>query len=175
LRLFAALELPGEVVAALEGWARACERPGLRILPPASLHVTLAFLGERPDAEAGAIGDAVLACTQPVGGLRIGEPVWLGRGGALAADLGDEEGACTRLQARVAAALAALGAYAPEQRPFRPHVTVARVRRGARVARQVPDPPALGPFAGTALTLFASRLSPRGASYSPVVRADLPR
>jgi 2'-5' RNA ligase len=175
LRLFVALELPDAVVAALERWAQGCARPGLRILPPASLHVTLAFLGSRPEEEAGAIADAVAACAAPVPGLALREPAWLGRGGALAVDLADQDEACARLQGCVSDALAALGAYEPEQRAFRPHVTVARVRKGARVDRSVPDPPDLGPFAGTALTLFESHLSPRGASYSPVTRADLPR
>ena len=162
-------------MAALEGWGRACERPGLRLLPAASLHVTLAFLGARPDDEAPAIAEAVTACAAPVPGLRTGGAAWLGRGGALAADLEDPGGACAALQARVSAALVALGAYAPEERAFRPHVTVARVRKGARVSRSVPDPPALGPFAGAGLTLFESHLSPKGARYSRVARADLPR
>jgi 2'-5' RNA ligase len=175
LRLFAALELPSEVVAALERWGRSCERPGLRVLPPASLHVTLAFLGSRPDEEGPAIGEAVRACAAAVPGLGVAGSGWLGRGTALAADLSDAEGACGRLQASVSDALAALGVYEPEQRAFRPHVTVARVRKGARVRRSVPDPPALGPFSGAALTLFESRLSPRGASYAPVTRVDLPR
>jgi RNA 2',3'-cyclic 3'-phosphodiesterase len=175
LRLFVALELPEAVVAALAAWGRACERPGLRVLPPSSLHVTLAFLGERPDEEAEDIGAAVVACAAPVPGLSGGEPAWLGRGSALAVDLEDEQGACARVQATVSDALVALGVFAPEARAFRPHVTVARVRRGARVARRgLPDPPACGPFAGAALTLFRSKLSPRGAEYRPVASADLP-
>jgi RNA 2',3'-cyclic 3'-phosphodiesterase len=176
LRLFAALELPEDVVAALAGWGRACERPGLRVLPPASLHVTLAFLGERPDEDADAIGEAVVACAAPAPGLSLGAPAWLGRGSALAVDLDDADGACERLQGAVSDALVALGAFAPEARAFRPHVTVARVRSGARVARRgLPEPPACGPFAGAALTLFRSKLSPRGAQYLPLARADLPR
>lgn len=175
MRLFVALELPESVVAALVRWARAAEQPGLRLLPAESLHVTLAFLGERPDAEAGEIGLAVLACAAPVAELRLGEPAWLGRGTALSLDLIDGDGSCAALQSCVAEGLAAIGAYAPEVRPYRPHVTVARVRHGARVARgTVPAVPELGAFSGTALTLFASTLSPRGASYRALSRADLP-
>jgi RNA 2',3'-cyclic 3'-phosphodiesterase len=173
VRLFVALELPDAVVAALEGWARGLERPGLRILPPASLHVTLAFLGERPDAEAEAIGAAVTARAAPVEGLRVGAPAWLGRGSALAVDLEDPEGGCARLQRAVGEALEALGAYTPEARPFRPHVTVARAHRGTRPGRDVPEPPDPGSFPGTALILFRSLLSPRGARYRPLARADL--
>jgi RNA 2',3'-cyclic 3'-phosphodiesterase len=175
VRLFVALELPQGVVEALVRWARAAEQPGLRLLPAESLHVTLAFLGERPDEEAGEIGAAVLACATPVPELRLGEPAWLGRGSALSLDLVDGAGACAALQGCVSDALAALGAYTPELRPFRPHVTVARVRRGARISRgKVPPPPDVGSFSGTALTLFRSALSPKGARYRALSRADLP-
>jgi 2'-5' RNA ligase len=174
MRLFVALDLPEEVVRALHAWARAADRPGLRVLDPASLHVTLAFLGSRPAEEAEAIGEAAAACAAPVPDLRLGGAAWLGRRSALAVDVVDAAGACARLQAAVQDALVALGAYEPEARPFRPHVTVARVRRGARVARAVPDPPTVGAFAGVALTLYASRLSPAGARYVPVRRVALP-
>jgi 2'-5' RNA ligase len=175
LRLFVALDLGEDVVATLDAWGRSVAREGLRLLPPASLHVTLAFLGERPDDEAAAIGEATLACAQPVPGLRLDDADWLGRGTALSVDLADGSGACGRLQAAVAGALSDLGVFTPETRAFRPHVTVARVRRGARVARELPAPPDAGTFAGTALTLYESVLSPRGASYRAVARADLPR
>ena len=175
MRLFVALELPEGVVATLARWARAAQQPGLRLLPAGSLHVTLAFLGERPEEEAGAIGAAVLACVAPVTGLRLGEPVWLGRGTALSLDLADGAGACAAVQGCVSEGLAAIGAYTPELRPFRPHVTIARVRRGARVARgEVPPAPDAGEFRGAALTLFQSTLSPQGARYRALARADLP-
>ena len=173
MRLFVALELPDDVVATLVRWARAAEQPGLRLLPAESLHITLAFLGERPDTEAGAIGEAVAACAAPVPDLRLAEPAWLGRGSALSLDLLDGAGACSSLQRCVSDALAALGAYEPEGRPFRPHVTVALVRRGARVSRRLPESPDAGAFAGTALTLFHSLLSPKGSRYRPLTRAVL--
>jgi 2'-5' RNA ligase len=175
MRLFVALDLPDDVVRALHAWARTAERPGLRVLEPASLHVTLAFLGSRPDEEAEAIGAAAAACAAPVPDLRLGDAAWLGRGSSLAVDVVDGAGACARLQAAVSDALVALGVFEPEARRFRPHVTVARVRRGARVRRNVPDPPSPPPFAGAALTLYESRLSPAGARYLPVARVALPR
>jgi 2'-5' RNA ligase len=176
LRLFAALELPAPVVAELVAWGARAAGEGLRPLPASSLHVTLAFLGSRPDEEVEDIAGAVVACAAPVPGLCVARAAWLGRGSALAVDLADGEGACGALQTAVASALKALGVFAPDERPFRPHVTIARVRRGARVARHgLPEPPALGPFAGTALTLFASQLSAAGASYRALARADLPR
>jgi 2'-5' RNA ligase len=173
VRLFVALELPEDVVGTLVRWARAADRPGLRLLPPEALHATLAFLGSRPDEEVEAIGDAVAACAAPVPDLRLDRPAWLGRGSALSLDLVDGAGACAALQRRVSDALVALGVFAPEARAFRPHVTVARVRRGATVSRRLPDPPSGEPFAGRAVTLYQSLLSPHGARYRPLVRADL--
>jgi 2'-5' RNA ligase len=181
VRLFAALELPEAVTAALDAWAAGVTAgaDGLRAVPASSLHVTLAFLGERPDAEAEAIGAAVMAAAdgRPVPGLALRRAAWLGRGpSVLAVDLADPAGACAGVQAAVAGALVALGAYVPEERAFRPHVTVARVRRGARVDRraELPALPDAGTFAASAVTLFRSRLSPRGASYEALARAQLP-
>jgi 2'-5' RNA ligase len=60
--------------------------------------------------------------------------------------------------------------HQPETRPFRPHVTVARVRRGARVrVREVPAPPQLR-FHATGLVLYRSQLGRGGARYEAIVR-----
>jgi 2'-5' RNA ligase len=176
-----ALELPEAVVCALDGWAQAAvaSREELRRVPAASLHVTLCFLGHRPAAEVDAIGAAVASVAAPVADLRLAAPAWLPprRPRVLAADLDDPGGASVALQAALSADLAALGVYTPERRPFRPHVTVARVRQGrrARAGPLGPLPGAGAPFAAAALTLFRSRLSPRGASYEPLVRLALQR
>ncbi len=57
MRLFVALDLPSQPVAALQDFAATAARDGLRLLPPESLHVTLAFLGEQPDPDA--VADAL--------------------------------------------------------------------------------------------------------------------
>ena len=174
-RLFAALDLPDDVVDALAELAAAAARDGLRTVRRESLHVTLAFLGHRPEEEIEDVAAAVMACAAPVPGLRLGEPDWLPprRPRVLAVDLEDGEGACARVQSSIGEALAALGVYTPERRPFRPHVTVARVRKGARVALDLPEPPPTLRFAARALTLYRSRLGRSGARYEPLARAEL--
>jgi 2'-5' RNA ligase len=163
--------LPPRVTAALHGWAQEAAG-GLRVLPAESLHVTLAFLGERPGEQAGAIG-AALAPAGVEGtalALSLRRPAALGRGHALAIDLHDAGGACAALQARVADRLGAIGAYAPEERAFRPHVTVAR---GDRVSvRGLPAVPEVGPFGGEAVALLRSHLGGGPARYEPL--ASLP-
>ena len=168
-------KLPRDVVEALAAFARAADREGLRLLPPESLHVTLAFLGERPDEEADHVAAALGAAAAPAGPLGLAGPAWLPprRPGVLAVDLDDPDGGCARLQRAVSEALVALGVFAPERRPFRPHVTVARVRRGARVDRSLPPLPAGRIFSATALTLYRSRLGPKGARYEALSRTPL--
>jgi 2'-5' RNA ligase len=177
VRLFAALELPSAVRIALAGWAvdELGRRSELRLLAEESLHVTLCFIGWRDAAEAGEIGDAVAACAAPVPELALGNEAWLPprRPRVLAVDLVDGDGALAALQRSVSDALVAVAGHEPEERAFRPHVTVARVRKGARI--RAPELAPLEPleFAGAALTLFRSHLGSAGAQYEPLTRVEL--
>jgi RNA 2',3'-cyclic 3'-phosphodiesterase len=175
VRLFAALDLPGDVRAELGDWARGefGSREELRLVPEENLHATLCFLGWREEGEVERIGELVEACTGAVGDLAWAGATWLPprRPRVLAVDLVDEGRGLRALQQRVSDALAEGAGYVPEKRPYRPHVTVARVRKGARVPRSE-SLPALAPrgWSGGALTLYRSLLSPSGARYEPVAR-----
>jgi len=74
------------------------------------------------------------------------------------------------LQHDVEESLAAIG-FEPEGRLFHPHVTLGRVRAGARrdalaaLERLVASQVVAGEFGVDALALMESRLSPAGASY----------
>lgn len=177
LRLFVALELPGSAREALARWRAEVLRgkAELRLTPPADLHVTLCFLGSRAEAEVEAIAGA---CAEAVGasprgaGLQLGPGVWLPprRPRVLAVELVDRRGVVAAWQAALSERLERGGWYAPEKRPFRPHVTVARVPRGARVpAKDLSPPPAID-FPVKAMTLFCSRLSRSGARYEALRR-----
>jgi 2'-5' RNA ligase len=87
--------------------------------------------------------------------------------------LADESGALQALAADVERWMTGLG-FAPETRPFRPHLTLGRVKEGhASVAA------ALQPFRETVfgtstirdVTLYESRLRARGAEYVVLKRA----
>jgi 2'-5' RNA ligase len=176
LRLFVAGELPGPAVSSLASWADQLRLPELRHVSEASLHITLAFLGPRPAEDVEALA-AALAPVQPwPSELRIGRPLWLAprRPHVLTVEIEDPEGALAAAQSAVVERLAgAAPGWRPETRAFRPHVTVARVRRGARVdpsAVELPTGPEPVPFALEAVTLFQSTLSPRGARYEPLAR-----
>ena len=182
MRLFIAVPLHPEV----QDRAAAClprDLPGVKPVAPALLHVTLAFLGSTPDgllpavveaARAAATGEQPFELAFDRGGRfpATGRPrtLWLGIG-AGADDL-------ARLAEKLAAALRA-GGLRSDDRPFSPHLTVARVRETASAAEagaaagalQAPEAPGLW-TAVDRIALIESILSPRGPHYR--VRALAP-
>jgi len=179
-RLFVALDLPAAVRGALARWRDGvvARVAGLRAVGEEGLHVTLCFLGGRPEAEIPRLEEVVRAAAEGAAApqLAVAEALWLPRRRpprVLTVELRDEGGVLGKLQARVGAALEDAGAWKPEKRPFLPHVTVARVRSDARVRPvEIDAPPALA-FAGGPVTLYRSRLSRAGARYEPLARVEL--
>lgn len=174
LRLFVAVELPGEVRGALAQWADGAAPPEVRRVPVDNLHVTLAFLGSRSGAEADVVAALLPGVVSPVGELRTAGALWLPprRPGVLAVALGDAAG-LSALQAAVVAGLREAVGYEPEHRRFRPHVTVGRVRRGTLAATVVlPDPPEVA-FEATGLTLYESHSGTGGSRYEALGRVSL--
>lgn len=176
LRLFTALELPARVRAELEAWRQPLrEGPGLRLVAPESLHVTLCFLGsvavEQVEGLAGALA-SVADLPEPV--LAPAGALWLPRRrpGVLAVRLEDRGGNLARLQAKLASALERGGWYRPERRPYLAHVTVARVRPEAELPRP-PEGPAGGEFRTEEVTLLRSHLSREEARYEVLSRVRL--
>ncbi|MGI8805353.1 MAG: RNA 2',3'-cyclic phosphodiesterase [Thermoleophilaceae bacterium] len=178
-RLFVALDLPEPTRASIAAWRdrTIAGRDELRPVAAASLHVTLCFLGWRPESEAPAIAEAALgACAglqAPLLRPRALAPVPPRRPRLFALDLDDAGGAAGAVQAAISDSLEAAGFYEPESRPFWPHLTVARVRRGARAAPLEAGPPPGEPFTAADLTLYRSTLRPRGALYEPLARLRL--
>jgi 2'-5' RNA ligase len=179
-RLFVALDLPAPVRDRLAAWRdeAIAGRDELRPVAAESLHVTLAFLGYRPEKEVGEIArvtrEAVAGC--PPAALRAAEVVPLPprRPRLFALDLEDDAGAAVEVQKRVSDALEAGRFYKPEKRPFWPHVTIARVKRDRRAGPLDAGPPPLEPFEASVVTLYRSTLRPQGALYEPLdtVRLD---
>jgi 2'-5' RNA ligase len=184
-RLFVALDLPDELREGIAAWGReALADPALRPVAPESLHVTLAFLGYRPEKEIEAIAAVVRESGGPAPWVELLDPEPRPpRGRARLYALPALSPGTEALQAGVSAALAEPGFYKPEKRPFWPHVTVARVRpegRGSRRPAIVSKPPGKLP-AGLSeaqicrrMTLYRSELQPTGARYVPLAQVQLP-
>jgi len=179
-RLFAALELPAPVRDALAAFGHAAADGDFALRPVRddALHVTLAFLGHRPlddiEPAAEAVRAAAAAAPRPLE-LSLGEPLWLAprRPHVLTVEVLDGSGALFALQERVVASLVDAVGYEPERRRFRPHVTVARVRHGARPRMGDLSEGPKAAFAGEAVTLYRSYLGGGPARYEPLVRAPV--
>jgi 2'-5' RNA ligase len=178
MRLFFAVELPPRVQQILGGIKPQDDNRDYRWVDPGLLHLTLAFLGEQPAARLDVlqrVGRAAASHSRPAL-LRLGEAgsfgakrgprvLWVGLTGDL--------GALEALHGKLANGLREAG-FTLEDRPFRPHITLARRRESAAGGAPTGWPPQLAKaqagFEMQHLTLFESRLSPRGATYVPVFK-----
>lgn len=184
-RLFVALDLPDQLREEIVAWGRgALADPALRPVAPESLHITLAFLGYRPDKGIDRIAELMRESVGPAPWVELLDPEQRpprGRAGLYALPVlspGTES-----LQAGVAQGLAEASIYKIEKRPFWPHVTVARVRpegRGSRRPAVVSEPPGKLPEGLSEaricrrMTLYRSELQPTGARYVPLAQVQLP-
>lgn len=184
-RLFVALDLPNELREGIVAWGRdGLADPALRPVSPESLHVTLAFLGQRPEEEIEDIAAVMAEHDGPAPWVELLDPVPRPtRGRAKLFALPALSPGAEALQAGVAHGLEQSGFYEPEDRPFWPHVTVARVRsevRGSRRPAVVLEPPGRLPeWLSEAricrrMTLYRSELKPTGARYVPLAHVELP-
>jgi RNA 2',3'-cyclic 3'-phosphodiesterase len=176
LRLFVALDLPEAARAALAAFRAQAADPAIwRPVSDDALHLTLAFLGHRPESDVEAVAEVLRGMPPAAPRLALGPALGLPprRPRVLTAQVEDRDGTLAALQAAVSRELAARGLYEPEGRAYRPHATVARLRPGARAARgELPGPEPLE-FRGAALTLYQSRLRREGARYEPLSRLAL--
>ena len=194
MRLFVALDIDQEIrdrIASFMSEMRGLA-PGVRWVQPESLHITLKFIGERPD---GMVKDIENALQQVSGNTfqlsfrgagffpteRSARVFWIGIQSDAA--LGD-------LAAKIESTLVLLG-IEPEKRAFSPHLTLARAGNGSGApGRQEGDRPnrhffalqaklasASAPDFGTMdaaeFFLYRSQLSSRGAQYTKIARFRL--
>ena len=171
-----ALELPAAARAALAAFRDAAADPRVwRPVPHEAMHLTLAFLGRRPAGDVEAISAVLRGAGGPPPRLSLASPLLLPprRARVLAVALADPDGTLTALQGHLGVQLEAAGVFVPEKRAFRAHVTVARLRPRERAPRSVPAAPEPLEFRADTVTLFESRLHPRGARYEALSRVTL--
>jgi 2'-5' RNA ligase len=177
-RLFLALEPRDADRAELARWRDplVAGRDDLRPSAAETLHLTLVFLGYRPEKEIPAIAVAAFGALRDLSPalLRPSAVVPLPRRGPrlFALELDDDDGRAAAIQAAVSDALAAGRFHRPEKRPWWPHVTLARVKRGRRAPPL--EPVSLpGEMEAPLVTLYRSTLRPQGALYEALERTEL--
>lgn len=179
MRLFVALEVPEpsrrDVRRRVDGIRD--RLPRARWVDLDNLHLTLLFLGETAEADVPALAaglrEAFARCPPLEMRLSQGGTFPPGRPARVAWVGVDAPEELATLQTGITqAAVEALG-FEPEERPYHPHVTLARCadpwRREAidkfKTALTGPVGP---PFVADHGTLFESKLSPKGARYRAV-------
>jgi 2'-5' RNA ligase len=148
---------------------------------PDRLHITVRFIGEADESRALAIRSALgstidasafdlavegVGAFPPKGPPRV---LWAGLTDGRTAILDVERAVAGRVDAIVAA----------EERPYSPHLTLARVKEPAGLSRTTLLEGRANRHFGRvhvdAITLFESRLSPKGPAYVPLQRTALRR
>jgi 2'-5' RNA ligase len=164
-RLFIALPLPPYIREAL--WAIHPEVPGLRAAPLENYHLTLRFLGGASPPVVAKVtralsGIALPAFALEVRGTGFFAPGILWAGLASSPPLG-------ALRAEVDLAAAACG-FGEDNRPFRPHITLARGNRPDVTAMNAflkqHRQETIGNFRAERFALFESQTLPEGARYT---------
>ena len=182
MRLFAGIpivdEARREIVALLarlreSGWP-------VRWVHEEGLHLTLKFYGEVAPDRLEVIEEAVRFASQGAGPLALrldalgafpsaARPrvLWVGIDGPSALEL---------LQDRLERGGEGIG-FPPEGAPFRPHLTLGRVREGHRFPPggldDFADAYARAPFVGSHLVLYESVLTTKGPRYEPRLTLEL--
>lgn len=184
MRLFVALDVPEELAHEVGRRAAEARRelPQARWVAPDSVHLTLAFLGERDVAVLPVLHDHLVPAFAGVapfelrlrhGGTfppqRPARVAWVG------VDAGD---VLLDLSRRVQGALQRALSFTPERRGFNPHLTVARCKKPwgrrevDRFERHFRGP--IGrPFEVTEGVLYESVLGPGGARHRALQRYPL--
>lgn len=179
IRSFLAIELPSTIqtkIGKIEEDAKATSAD-VRWVSPGRIHLTLKFFGNIEESKIDSIAAAIrgpasaakpfhlnVRGTGAFPNLRNPRVIWIG--------LVDEEGHLAALQKEVESSLETIG-FEPEDRPFRPHLTLGRVKssRGkeelARCVEKYREEE-IGSFQVERIVLFKSDLTPAGPIYTPL-------
>jgi 2'-5' RNA ligase len=177
MRLFAALPVTGEAKSELErklaeyrreAWPVAWVREG-------GLHMTIKFLGEVDEPRVPEISAALRDASVGTSVLQF-IPTELGGFPSIARArvlyAGYESSPALELMVHRVERLTAPLGFPSEGRPFRAHITLGRLRDGARLGadanRRLEQESLAGGFAADRLVLYQSRTGPGGAVYREV-------
>jgi 2'-5' RNA ligase len=168
IRLFAAIAIPGDIA---EGLVRRQQGlPGARWRTPEQMHLTLRFAGEIAETVAAELDAELSQVTGAPFDLALQGAGSFGEGHEVRAVwAGVEDSEPLRLLASRCEAAARRAGLKPESRHFKPHVTLAYLKRAdvGRVGAWVQGHNLLHspPFRVDRFGLYSSWLSPEGSRY----------
>jgi 2'-5' RNA ligase len=141
-------------------------------MPARNYHFSLAFLGDVPDARVADLNASAqrVAPTAPIA-ITLDQLAYWRRTQILGATSGVEAPDATALAARLTRALADAGFTPDLDKPFRPHVTLARKAR-TRISNSRIAPPLTWTFSD--FVLVQSQLTPQGSTYTVISKYPRP-
>jgi RNA 2',3'-cyclic 3'-phosphodiesterase len=194
MRLFVALDLEDEIRRRIENFINEVRElaPGARWVNPESLHVTLKFIGEKPDSMMKQIEETLASIKGQALSIRYSETGFFPTPrSARVFWIGIQAGAgLAGLARKVEDGLAGIG-IPREKRAFSPHLTLARASGGSgapgwrksdktnrvfatlqeRLAQRSPTD--FGSMSARDFFLYRSQLSPKGSKYTKMARFEL--
>jgi 2'-5' RNA ligase len=165
MRLFIGLPVPAELANTLARHARTISLPKARWTVPENIHLTLVFLGEVAEQRLTSIKhelDELDAAPFPI---RFTNLNTFARAGVLVAEA-DPTPSLLRLQAQIASRMDRCG-FPPEDRPYHPHITLARFHGSLRLSNSQGTLPASlqRSFSADTVNLYRSNQTPTGPHY----------
>ena len=160
----------------------AARRAKVTWIPADRMHLTIRFIGEVDDRKASMVREALEKplAVAPFSLTLCGAGTFPKSGTPRVVWLGVVEGReqLVGVEREITARLTPLG-IPEEERPYSPHLTLARVRdpaglKSARLLDGLTDR-RIGTTQIDAITLFHSKLSPKGPTYTPLLRTLLGR
>ena len=182
-RTFIAIELPPDVRARVAQHI-ACighEQPDVRASwsREDNLHLTLKFLGNVSVADIQKVSNAVERVTKPMSAFKVtvsGCGLFPPRGRPSVLWIGTQASGLQALHAGIEKELAEAG-FAADSRPFRPHLTIARLRhpQGARQLAELHNSLGFPPieFDVSEVAVFKSELLTQGSKHTAISRHEL--
>lgn len=146
----------------------------LRWIPEKNWHLTLAFLGDQPQATLHTLWQDLISKLQDVSALSadiVAISAFPDAKSSILAALLDPTEPLRSLRAHVAAVCTKNG-IALDERDFKPHITLARAGRGQRV--NYPDECLHLSATWNSVKLYTSQLTPSGSVYTPLRTLALP-
>ncbi|MCU1249158.1 MAG: 2-5 ligase [Edaphobacter sp.] len=165
MRLFLGLPIPPELAQALTRLTAAIELPKSRRTAAENIHLTLVFLGEVAEPTLTLIEQELSELAFAPFPLKFTSLNTFPLAGVLFAEI-EPSPALLHLQAEVASSMRLCG-FAPEARPYHPHITLARFHGPLRLSLgQRALSPSLHPsFIADTVNLYRSHLTPTRPRY----------
>ena len=170
MRLFLGLPIPPDLAQTLARRTQTIDLPKGRRTAPENLHITLVFLGEVAEPKLPPIEQELAQLNFAPLQIKLMNLNTFPRAGVLIAEI-EPTRPLLYLQATVAAAMARCG-FPPEDRPYQPHITLARFHSPLRLnkSQQALPPPLQRNFTADTVNLYRSHSSPTGAHYEILVQ-----